>query len=82
MYHPGPNTELQRVPTQGVRLVVAHSPVAIGNVGGLLLGLSMAAHQASVDNKIDNILVVKLFIIFCVMKHHSGYPITIGNLIW
>ena len=66
---------------QGGRLVVAHSPVAIGNVGGLLEGLSMVAHQVS-QNKIDNIMVVREFIIFCVIKHHSGSPITIGNLIW
>ena len=66
---------------QGVRLAVAHSPVAIGNVGGRLEGLSMVAHRAS-GNKIDNIMVVKEFIIFCVIKHHSGSPITIGNLIW
>ena len=43
---------------QGVRLTVAHSAVAIGNVGGLLEGLSMVSHRAS-GNKIDNIMVVK-----------------------
>ena len=64
-----------------MRLAVIHSPVAIGNVGGLLEGLSMVAHRAS-GNKIGNIIVVRLFMIFCVIKHHSGAPITIGNLIW
>ena len=66
---------------QGVCLAVTPSPVAIGNVGGLLEGISMVAHRAS-GNKIDNIMVVREFIIFCVIKHHSGSPITIGNLIW
>ena len=65
---------------QGVRLAVAHSPVTIGNAGGLLESLSMVAHRAS-GNKFDNIMVVRLFIILCVIKHHSGSPITIGNLI-
>ena len=64
-----------------VRLAGSHSPVAIGNVGGLLEGISMVAHWAS-GNKIDSIMVVREFIIFCVIKHHSGSPITIGNLIW
>ena len=32
------------------------------------------------ENKIDNIMVVREFIIFCVIKHHSGSSITIGNL--
>ena len=41
----------------------------------------MVAHWAS-GNEIDNIMVVRDFIIFCVIKHHSGSPITIGNLIW
>ena len=31
-------------------------------------------------NKIDNIMVVKSFIISCAIKHHSECPITIGNL--
>ena len=63
-----------------MRLAVAHSPVEIVNVGGLLECISMGAHRAS-GNKIDNILVVREFIIFCASKHHSGSPITIGNLI-
>ena len=33
-------------------------------------------------NKMDNIMVMREFIIFCTIKHHSGSPITIGNLIW
>ena len=44
-------------------LAVSHSAVAIGNVGGLLEDLSMAAYRAS-GNKIDNIMVVREFIIF------------------
>ena len=55
--------------------------MAIGNVGGLLEGLSMVTHRVSGD-KIDNIMVVREYIIFCVIKHNSGSPITIGNLIW
>ena len=43
---------------QSVCLAVAPSPVAIGNVGGLLEGLSMVAHWAS-GNKIDTIMVVR-----------------------
>ena len=43
---------------QGVRLAVAHSPVAIGNAGGLLESLSMVAHRAS-GKKFDNIMVVR-----------------------
>ena len=66
---------------QGVRLAVVHWPVAIGNVGGLLEGLSMVAHRSS-GNKMDNIMVVREFIIFFVVKHHSGSQITKGNLIW
>ena len=31
---------------QGMRLTVAHSPVGIGNVGGLLEGISVVAHRA------------------------------------
>ena len=58
---------------QGVRLAVAQSPGAIENVDGLLEGISMVAH---------NIMVVREFVIFGVIKHHSGSPITIGNLIW
>ena len=54
--------------------------MAIGNVGGLLEGLSMVAHRAS-GNKIDNIMVAREFIIVYVIKHHSGSPITMGNLI-
>ena len=63
---------------QGVHLAVAQSPVAIGNTGGLLEDISMVAYRAS-GNKFDNIMVVREFIIFCVIKHHSGSPITIGN---
>ena len=55
--------------------------MAIGDVGGLLEGLSMVAHGAS-GNKMDNIMVVREFITFCVIKHHSSSPMTIGNLIW
>ena len=43
---------------QGVRLVVAHLPVAIGNFGGLFEYISMVAHRAS-GNKIDIIMVVR-----------------------
>ena len=64
-----------------MRLAVAHSPVAIGKVGGILEGLSMVAHRAS-GNEIGNIMVVREFKMFCVIKHHSGSPITIANLIW
>ena len=39
----------------------------------------MGAHQAS-RNIIDNIMAVREFIIVCAIKHHSGSPITIGNL--
>ena len=39
------------------------------------------AHMAS-GNKIDNIVVVRSFIIVCPIKHHSDYPVTLGNLIW
>ena len=56
-----------RICEQGVRLAVAHSPVAIGNVGELLEGLSIVAHWASL-NKIDNIMIVREFIIFCVIN--------------
>ena len=66
---------------QGVPLVVAHSPGAIGNVGGLLESISMVAHRA-IGNKIDNIMVVRELIIFCTIKNHSDSPITISNLIW
>ena len=66
---------------QGVPLTVAHSPGAIGNVGGLLESISMVAHLAS-GNKIDNIMVVRELIIFCSIKNHSDSPIAIGNLIW
>ena len=66
---------------QGMRLTVAHSTVAIGNVGELLKGISMVAHRAS-GNKIGNIMIVREFIIFCVIKHNFGSPITVGNLIW
>ena len=51
-------TITKRRDMQGVRLAIAHSPVAIGNVGGLLEGLSMVAHWAS-GNKIDNIMVAR-----------------------
>ena len=64
-----------------MNLAVAHMPVAIGNFGGLLEGISMVAHRAS-GNKIDNIMVVRSFIILCAIKHHSGSPLTIGNVIW
>ena len=37
---------------------VAHSPVAIGNFGGVLECISMIAHGA-IGNKIDNIMVVR-----------------------
>ena len=65
---------------QGGRLAVAHLSVAIGNFGGLLEGISMVAHWTS-GNKIDNIMVVREFIIFCAIKPHPGSPITIGKLI-
>ena len=55
--------------------------MAIGNVSGLLEGLSMVAHRVS-GNKIASIMVVREFIIFCVIKYHSGSPITMGNFIW
>ena len=38
---------LTGTPRQGVPLAVAHSPGAIGNVGGLLERISMVAHRAS-----------------------------------
>ena len=41
-----------------VCLVVTHSPVAIGNLGGQLECISMVAHRA-MGNKIDNIMVVR-----------------------
>ena len=41
-----------------VRLAVAHSPVAIRNVGGRLEYIPMVAHRA-IGNKIDNIMVVR-----------------------
>ena len=66
---------------QGVPLAVAQSPEAIGYVGGLLESISMVAHRAS-ENTIDNIMVVRELIIFCIIKNHSDSPITIGNLIW
>ena len=47
-----------RMEFQGVCLAVAHSPMAIGNVDGLLEGLSMVAHGAS-GNKIKTIMVVR-----------------------
>ena len=40
---------------QGMRLEVAHSPMAIGNFGGRLECISMLAYQA-IGNKIDNII--------------------------
>ena len=55
----------------GVRLAVAHSPLAIENFGGLLEGISMVVHRAS-GNKIDNIMVEREFMIGCAIKHHSG----------
>ena len=57
-------------------------PLARGNwkFGVLLEGISMVAPRAS-GNKIDNIMVVREFIIFCVIKNHSNSPITIGILI-
>ena len=66
---------------QGVRLVVTHLPVAIGNFGGLLEGISMVPHWTS-GNKFDNIMVVREFIIFCTIEYHSGSSITSGKLIW
>ena len=54
--------------------------VAIGNFGGLLEGISMVAQQAS-GNKINNIMVVRKFIIFSAIKNHTGSPITIGNVL-
>ena len=48
---------------QGVILTVAYSHTAIGNFGGLLDGIAMVAHRASV-NKMDNIMFVRTFIIF------------------
>ena len=66
---------------QGVHLAVNHSPVAIGNFGGRLECISMVAYRA-IGNKIDNIMAVRTFIIFCHIKHNSDSPITIGNLIW
>ena len=66
---------------QHVHLAVAHSPVTIENAGGLLEGISMVSHRAS-ENKFDNIMVVREFKNVCVvLKHQSGSPITIGNLI-
>ena len=62
-----------------MRIAVAHMPVAIGNFGGLLECISMVAHQ-TFGNKIGNTMVVRLFIIFCSLKHHSDSPITIGTL--
>ena len=47
-------------PDQGVRLAVAHSPVAIGNFGGLFACIPMVTHQVS-GNKIDNIMVVIIY---------------------
>ena len=41
----------------------------------------MFDHRAS-GNKMNNIMVVREFIILCAIKHHSGFAITIGNLIW
>ena len=32
--------------------------------------------------KFNNSMVVREFIICCVIKHHSGSPMTIGNFIW
>ena len=55
--------------------------MAIGNFFGLLESNSMIAPQTN-GNKIDNIMDVTEFIIFCVIKYHSYIPITIGNLIW
>ena len=52
---------------QGVPLAVAHSPGAIGNVGGLLESISIVAHRAS-GNKIVNIMVVRELIILCTIK--------------
>ena len=43
---------------QGVRLAVAHSPMAIRNLCGLLECISMVAHRA-IGNKIYNIMVVR-----------------------
>ena len=54
---------------QGVNLAVCNSPAAIGTFGGLLESISMAAHRAS-GNTIDNIMVVREFIIFWAIKHH------------
>ena len=57
---------------QGVRLAVAHSPVAIGR----------HFNGRPSENKIDNIMFWRELIIFCVIEHHSGSLITLGNLIW
>ena len=63
----------------GCALTVAHLPVAIGNVCGLLEGLSMVAHRAS-GNKIDNIMVVRELIIFCVIKLRYAEHNKIGHI--
>ena len=44
-------------------LTAVHSPVAIGNFDMLLEDILMVAHKVS-ENKIDNIMVVKEYIIF------------------
>ena len=62
---------------QGVRLAVA---MAIENFGGQLECISMVAHCTS-GNKIDNTMVVREFMILCVIQKDSGCPIIIGNLI-
>ena len=43
---------------QGMRLAVAHSPVAIGNFGGRLECISMVAYRP-IGNQIDNSMVVR-----------------------
>ena len=43
---------------QGMHLADAHSPVAIGNLGGRLECISIVAYRA-IGNKIYNIMVVR-----------------------
>ena len=62
-----------------MHLALAYSHVAIGNFGGLLEGISMLTQRAN-GIKIDTIIFVKLFFIFCVIKYHSGSPITLDNV--
>ena len=57
-----------------------HSPVMSENFGVLSEGIWMVAQRVS-RNNIYNIIDVREFIISCAIKHHSGTPITIGNII-